>query len=352
MALRQTPVFLLCVSLVVSAGADELRYTVTDLGPVSPPGYVFSLPEGLNGSGQVLMSAYWAHPPASVPLLHDGLAVRRVFGDLSVSAHARAINDAGQVVGRLDNNRQAYVWTAGDVRLLPHLPGGMESWALSINNRGQAVGHSEFGGSPAHAVLWEPDGTVVDLGAPTGGSSQAFSINERGEVVGRSLGASTRPMLWREGQAIELPLPLGARHAYARDLNDHGDIVGMTNSLGIRALHWTSLEVHVLSTPTGFASAATAVNNGGDVVGNMISTEDELGVLWRDGVAYALDDLLMAAPGWRITLPRDINEHGWILAEARFNGVPHTALLKPVPEPGSLVLLSGLAMLRRRRTVK
>jgi probable HAF family extracellular repeat protein len=77
------------------------------------------------------------------------------------------------------------------------LPGGYESIAYGINNRGQVVGYSTTASGEYHAFLWE-DGEMTDLGTLGGAYSVAYGINSRGQVVGYSASASgeNHAVLW------------------------------------------------------------------------------------------------------------------------------------------------------------
>ena len=125
------------------------------------------------------------------------------------------INRRGQVVGIsetgvMDHNcvaPQVFQWEAviwgpkqGSIRKLAPLSGDTVSEALWINDSGQAVGASgtcdnlslpPLSTGP-HAVLWNADGTPVDLGnlggttSSFGVSNIALAINNPGQVVGAS----------------------------------------------------------------------------------------------------------------------------------------------------------------------
>ena len=77
------------------------------------------------------------------------------------------------------------------------LPGGSDSVATAINNRGQVVGGSTTASGAEHAFLWE-DGKMTDLGTlPGGDETLANGINTRGQVVGVSvLSGDARAVLW------------------------------------------------------------------------------------------------------------------------------------------------------------
>lgn len=108
-------------------------------------------------------------------------------GNSHVHWVARDINDAGVIVGftvgpwpSLDQNR-AVVWHDGN---LPptYLSGDAGTQALGINDAGDIVGTQLADGHDwigAEALLWKPDGTVVDLG-----HGVAKDIDDDGTIVG------------------------------------------------------------------------------------------------------------------------------------------------------------------------
>ena len=156
-------------------------------------------PPDVDVLGQIAAAAYQRYvprigrPPA--PMTADyALAVRA--GDAWV-----AVQD-GQVVGFADTDVydvdcaaaktagfrfQAVIWEPnGSVRQLAPLDGDTVASAFGINSKGQVVGSSGVCAnttplpyvSSAHAVLWERDGTPIDLGSlggPVSGATATFS---------------------------------------------------------------------------------------------------------------------------------------------------------------------------------
>jgi probable HAF family extracellular repeat protein len=103
---------------------------------------------------------------------------------------ARAINDAGQIVGSAGDypQIQAYLYSAGTVTGLGFLPGFVNSAAAAINNAGQVVGTVwNFSNPKAHAFVYA-DGAMADLndlvppdsGLTLGGAS---GINNAGQIA-------------------------------------------------------------------------------------------------------------------------------------------------------------------------
>jgi hypothetical protein len=112
----------------------------------------------------------------------------------------------------------------GQIRQLSLLPGDTVAMALGINDYGQAVGTSGtcantivpgFGAGP-HAVLWQRDGSVADLGNLGGtvntgilaAGTVAWTINNRGMLAGQSDlpgDKAFHPFLWtRETGMMDL----------------------------------------------------------------------------------------------------------------------------------------------------
>jgi probable HAF family extracellular repeat protein len=163
---------------------------------------------------------------------------------------------------------RAAVWGPGGhlVRELRPLPGSGDttSAATAVNDRGQVVGISgvcdQAAGrfSAIHAVLWQPNGQVVDLGGLGGVAwNTPNMINQRGDVVG-FLNASAadggdqnfRPFLKRAGHALEaLPMLPGAANGSAQSVNEWRHVVGDSCDAGgaCRAVVWLDGAVHDLN---------------------------------------------------------------------------------------------------------
>lgn len=83
-------------------------------------------------------------------------------------------------------------------------------------------------------------------------------------------------------------------------------------------------------------------------------TFSSAGFYWDETEGYQILTNILEDPlEWNITAALSINNDGWILASGtpRFepNGASSWLLLRPIPEPSSLVLLAGVATLLLRR---
>ena len=162
------------------------------------------------------------------------------------------INDNGQAVGSSGacatfnpntglflTENHALLWEKdGSVHDLGNLGGAggiAGNHACAINNQGQVVGHSELPNDTTfHGFLWTREVGMLDLGTLPGDyASLALGINDRGEVVGASLAAnfSSPAFLWENGVMTDLntliPANSGLYLLLAESVNSGGEFVGL-----------------------------------------------------------------------------------------------------------------------------
>ena len=183
-------------------------------------------------------------------------------------SYARAINDAGKVVGYSNTGlaTYAFVWEGGTMTSLG-TPGG-NSYAYDINNAGWAVGYA--GG----AVLWH-DGTVLNLGTLyPNQESRAYGINCWGQVVGdsRDFSSERHGFLWDNGTMSYVVGSAGHYGSSARAINDLGQAVGAKRipypDYDKASTFWAGKATLLGPYPSGVhGSIALGINNEGRVVG-------------------------------------------------------------------------------------
>ncbi len=149
---------------------------------------------------------------------------------------------------------EAVIWgpAPGQFRRLAPLRGDTVALALDINDVGEAVGISGNcgntvmppGNAGPHAVLWDRDGTVHDLGSFGGTSNPsvlgvgnaAIAINNDSTVTGTSAipgNTINQPFIWTQRTGIKhLPLLPGDVVGAGLDVNNRGEVVGASISPG------------------------------------------------------------------------------------------------------------------------
>jgi probable HAF family extracellular repeat protein len=248
------------------------------------------------------------------------------------------ISDLGQAVG-WGINTQAYVaFFYDDVTGMESLTPAdrYSSQAWDISNSYQVVGNTRTIDSVSQAYLWEPDGSgqwvTTDLGVLAGHyRSYAMAINNHGQIAGYSNPDSSTslnvPAFWENvsgsWEYVNLNDAIGESGSFTpRDINDMGQIVGthFTDGTNYAVLwqcvngQWTLTDLSA-SKPSNFTTTAAGdINNLGQVVGGAtLTTGENVGFLFRDGVMYNLSNFLpTSASGWKLA-GQGINDYGQIV---------------------------------------
>jgi probable HAF family extracellular repeat protein len=211
----------------------------------------------------------------------------------------------------------AVMWRDGKITNLGTLPGGgYQSAAVSVNNRGEAVGvatnlvpdansllqyNPNIWGIPypyqLRAFIWDHKNGMQDLGTlGTGTDAEAIAINERGQVIGDSYtssapgfcdGVTIGAFIWERKHGMVDLGNLGGTCTSPADLNDRGQVVGssvVTGDAYPRAFLWEHGSLRDLGGSLGgHSTGGNAINERGEAVGFANLPGDATGhaTLWK-----------------------------------------------------------------------
>jgi len=364
---------------------DAPAYEVTSLGTL---GGSFSIAFGINDAGEVAGGANDAGEMERSFLWRNGTMTNagslggngnsglNARGELAGFSETTDLDPDGEDVCGLGTHRVCLptLWRNGTMRALPTF-GGVNGVAVSINDRGQAVGVAETtvrdascaAGTPFQAfryqaAVWEPSGEIRAL-APLAGDEVSLALwsNSRDQVVGASgscarsavsglLGAP-HAVLWDRGVAIPLDPP-GSDYVISTgaSINDAGTVVGGTRSDVLHSFMWTrAMGKRDLGTvEQDLGSFATGINAKGQVVGascvndatcNITNPElQSRAYLWQNGVMRDLNSLVAGNTSLYLIIAQAINDRGQIvgLAFDGETGQPTAFLATPVRTGGGV----------------
>ncbi|MFY9741889.1 MAG: DUF3466 family protein [Candidatus Sulfotelmatobacter sp.] len=244
-----------------------------------------------------------------------------------------------------------FSWQDGVMTALPPFPGGIDSYAATVNNRGQIVGWAENGihdptcnNNPPYnqflqfeAAIWGPRLNQMTQLSPLAGDpdSAATAINDKGQVVGISGlcsnavgGASAEhALLWENGVPINLGNIGGQAWNTPTAINNQGVVVGFGNISGDEnapenpaAFIWTKAngikEIYPFGSDPN--DVLFDINQKNQAVGNSFNpnTGTSRAVLWQNNTLNDLNALVVQPTSLYLTLAQGINDAGEITGTA------------------------------------
>lgn len=327
---------------------------------------VTALPSGFNSSdinnlGQI--AGYTQDTPggATQAALYSGGVVTGLGGFGGSFGFARALNDAGQVIGTASTASgefHSFLYSGGSLVDL-----GASANAQGINARGDVVGQLSIAGG--YTGFLYRGGSVTRLGnLGTGDVATAWDINDHGKIVGESvlspeLHSPFHPFLYKHGRLIDLGTLAGRENNAARVINNAGRIAGYSEAAdgGLHVFVYENGTMTDLGSFGGLNLDVSDINERGAFVGSASTSEGPgVGYISFGGELIDLNTLIDPASGWVINGATGINDLGQIVASA-CRDVECTSvrldLVSAVPEPGmALLLLPGVLLIagaRRRR---
>jgi probable HAF family extracellular repeat protein len=148
-------------------------------------------------------------------------------------------------------------------------------------------------------VLWERDGTAINLGSLGGAINIADSINNLGEVVGGAQSPKD-----------------GAIHTFlwtrATDMQDYGLFPGSTATV---------------------APCCNTINDRGEIVGFSIdgTTFSARALVWHGKTPVDMNTLIPKGSPWYLQAANSINDFGVIVGQGLIKGQVHAFVATPTP---------------------
>jgi len=302
-----------CNSGAAAVGALGEVAVGSEIATLDPNGEDFGQYDPPNATHRVTRGAIWrSGVMMALPNLPDGN-----------NANVFWINNLGQISGVAENGTfdfscsqvtpfqvqrfQPVIWGPnGQIqRVLSPLKTDWVAYAFTINDIGEVVGASGLcattGLPPAainntvatHAILWERDGSITDLGNLGGAANIASSINNHREVVGTAQSpkdGTVHAFFWTRKTGIldygAFPGAVATVPGCCHTINDRGEIVGFTvepnNPYFGRALIWQGTEPKDLNDfirdPGPFVqlTGAFSINDAGEIVCQGVTNTGEL----------------------------------------------------------------------------
>jgi probable HAF family extracellular repeat protein len=310
------PLFPACPTCNSGAAAVDALGEVamgSEIATLDPNGEDFGQSDPPNPTHRVTRGAIWRNGVMTVlPNLpggnNSGPFWINNLGQMSgVAENGTHDSSCSQVTPFQVQRFQAVIWGPnGEIqRVLSPLNPNWVAYALTINDHGQAVGGSGLcatTGLPpfainnttaAHAVLWDKDGSITDLGSLGGAVNGASSINNRGEVVGVAQSpkdGTVHAFLWTRQTGIldygAFPGAVATVAGCCHTINDSGQIVGFSiepaNPYFGRALIWQGTQPKDLNAfvhdPGPFVqlTGAFSINDSGEIVCQGVTKTGEL----------------------------------------------------------------------------
>jgi probable HAF family extracellular repeat protein len=269
--------------------------------------------------------------------LSPTLSIRATLVFLGLVVSAMALVVLGTKPAESQQAPAQPLYEVHDLGTLGYTPEGYaSSYANGINNSGQVVGTSSASGeAESHAFLYS-EGQMSDLGTFGGCCSEGLAINDADKVVGRAFmsgDVEQHAFLYSGGSMRDLGVLGGSfTNSAASDINNSDQVVGTSFSDGDAEAHpflYSGGQMSDLGTLGGSQAYATAINDGGNVVGiSNLADNPNAGeaFLYSDGVMKNLNSLIPADSLWHLFSANDINDADKVVGSGGTRGEQHAFL--------------------------
>lgn len=302
--MKKLALYVVAALLVIRSEAAAQPYEFVDLGSLLPG--TSSAAVDINENGDVLC---WGN---SQLFIWSAGAVTpvAVFGGSAGDYH---LNNSRTVIG------SGRVWQGGS----SHDPG---FYARGVNSLGSIIGTRANESGDEQAVR---DGVLLGTIFPSSlPISIAYDVNDLGQVTGWATSGPTylqHAFLWDNGAVTDLGT-LGGDQANGRAINDHGHVVGISSTPAgnPHGFFWNNGSMTDIGVLASSQSAAYDINDLDQIVG-----WSGVAIMWQAGVMTDLNTLIPTGTGFVLNTAEAINNNGWVVGRATYQGHMRAYLLRP-----------------------
>jgi probable HAF family extracellular repeat protein len=277
----------------------------------------------INGRKQILGSSTVSPDRDEThPFLWENGVMRDLSLDPGGLSWAEDLNEAGHVVGgsadREDGSTYGAWWANGITSRLALLPGSRSCQATAINNVGLITGFCVVYPDPVRlelvGVLWR-NAILERIPAPAGLQLYPFDVNDDGAVIGIAFRDNeVFKFLWRNGVLTNIDEAAAGAFSEVVAINNPGDIAGYGPGPSfLQALVWDGQVVVGVGDPST-SNIAAGLNNLGDVVGS----SNRSGAVWTNGRTIEL----VPPAGYAIAMASAVNDGGDVAGNISVSSTP------------------------------
>ncbi len=280
-------------------------------------------PQKINNNDQVIGFGTGTTP---VPVIWDN---GNLINIPNVSyGYGRAINDSGVACGGefipANYNFNIFIYRNGSTTIIPPIAPSKEIEAFGINKKGWLTGFMQYLSTPDSRAFIYNGTSIFDLGVPSGYiASWGNAINDSGYVAGNVYNNSGHdfPSIYKKSME-PLNVPVDATGGNATDINDQNIVCGNVSiPSGSKAVIWDATGNYVeLPRFDGDYAMAESINDSNVAVGQVLNSSAgiSVGVLWKNGQIYNLNDLIDSTLNINLTDAISINDSGDVLCEDEY----------------------------------
>jgi uncharacterized membrane protein len=333
---------------------------------------------GFTATQDVLTWEYRAPSPVAPYYTMTNLGTPQGGGN----AFARAINNAGQVMGHFlyfgppffEFQDHTFLYTNSAMTNITPTWAGANQYGFALNDRGFVVGADGVDTASGSAFAYVLGDRV---GLPMFGndfSSAAYGINEIGEIVGVSTNVNGLPWFmfeigqgrgyataWAGGTSFRMPVPANTEFSAAYDLNNKASATGWFKRFGSnerRAVLWTAPGLTPQELPVG-AGEGWAINDYNEVTGFRYELSgamrafklDDRGQVWNlhssnffHSIGMGLNNLGEVVGGWTTVYTPDHRFQGTTERAVYFTNSGGVDLNTRVPENSGVTLVEAVGI--------